>query len=222
MKFSLRALLLVMLKNYIVIFNTTNYKIEATLIEPKRNILASHLPCAVFFFLIFYFVFTLNSHYFIFFLFSRYPLSPLRLPHFLSFSSIHLCRSAAQPPQTHLADLASLSVALPSLSLPSFGIGFLPRLPLVQARFDFDSLRSLDGLDLDSFETIDIRGWFGCFGHSFVSIKRGYRIWCRIRRSRRRMVREKEPKAVSRSFNGHRRSLTAGFVVLVIFIYLFN
>ena len=176
----------------------------------------------LFFFLIFYFVFTLNSHYFIFFLFSRYPLSLLRLPHFLSFSSIHLCRSAAQPPQTHLADLASLSVALPSLSLPSFGIGFLRRLPLVQARFDFDSLRSLDGLDLDSFETIDIRGWFGCFGHSFVSIKRGYRIWCRIRRRRRRMVREKEPKAVSRSFNGHRRSLTAGFVVLVIFIYLFN
>ena len=149
MDFSLRALLLVMLKSYIVIFNTTNYKIEATLIEPK-------LCC--FFFLIFYFVFTLNSHYFIFFLFSRYPLSLLRLPHFLSFSSIHLCRSAAQPPQTHLADLASLSVALPSLSLPSFGIGFLPRLPLVQARFDFDSLRSLDGLDLDSFETIDIRG----------------------------------------------------------------
>ena len=213
MDFSLRALLLAMLKSYIVIFNTTNYKIEATLIEPK-------LCC--FFFLIFYFVFTLNSHYFIFFLFSRYPLSLLRLPHFLSFSSIHLCRSAAQPPQTHLADLASLSVALPSLSLPSFGIGFLRRLPLVQARFDFDSLRSLDGLDLDSFETIDIRGWFGCFGHSFVSIKRGYRIWCRIRRSRRRMVREKEPKAVSRSFNGHRRSLTAGFVVLVIFIYLFN
>ena len=50
MNFSLRALLLVMLKNYIVIFNTTNYKIEATLIEPKRNILASQLPCAVFFF----------------------------------------------------------------------------------------------------------------------------------------------------------------------------
>ena len=33
------------------------------------------------------------------------PLSLLRLPHFLSSSSFHLCRSATQSPQTHLTNL---------------------------------------------------------------------------------------------------------------------